>query len=163
MGCVVLSNIGFLFIGLMLLFFPLVPWFSNLMGFSFLLSIVCRWDWEKRQNGNGERGKLVWALASLSSVAVVGWGGGSVGVLGMRVQKCEECLQLGMESFCGLHFGVKEKAVGGVLKRCTGETLLWLWVPAMSIYLPKCHGNSILITWKHLKCVFSFHNSSLKN
>ena len=36
----------------------------------------------------------------------------------------EECLELGMESFCGLHFGVKEKAVGGVLKRCVGVTLL---------------------------------------
>ena len=29
--------------------------------------------------------------------------------------------------------------------------------------LPYCHYNSISITWKHLKCVFSFHNLSLKN
>ena len=42
----------------------------------------------------------------------------------LRIQKCEECLELGRESFCGLHFGVKEKAVGGVLKRCVGVTLL---------------------------------------
>ena len=42
----------------------------------------------------------------------------------LRVQKCEEYLELGMESFCGLHFGVKEKAVGGVLKSCTGVTSL---------------------------------------
>ena len=42
----------------------------------------------------------------------------------LRVQKCEEYLELGMDSFCGLHFGVKEKAVGGVLKSCTGVTSL---------------------------------------
>ena len=42
-------------------------------------------------------------------------------------------------------------------------TSLWLWVPAMCVYLPKCHGNSVSITWKHPKCVFSFANSSLKN
>ena len=27
----------------------------------------------------------------------------------------------------------------------------------------KCHHNSVSITWKHLKYVFNFHNSSLKN
>ena len=42
----------------------------------------------------------------------------------LRVQKCEEYLELGTESFCGLHIGVKEKAVGGVLKSCTGVTSL---------------------------------------
>ena len=31
------------------------------------------------------------------------------------------------------------------------------------VYLPKCHGNSVSISQKHLKCVFNFHNSSLKN
>ena len=33
----------------------------------------------------------------------------------------------------------------------------------MSVYLPKCHGNSVCMTWKHPKCVFNFANSSLKN
>ena len=41
--------------------------------------------------------------------------------------------------------------------------LLWPWVPTVCVYLPKGHGNSVSITQKHLKCVFSFHNSSLKN
>ena len=35
--------------------------------------------------------------------------------------------------------------------------------PLMCVYLPKCHHNYVFITWRHLKCVFSFHNSSLKN
>ena len=33
----------------------------------------------------------------------------------------------------------------------------------MCVYLPKCHGNSVSITWKHPKCVFSLVKSSLKN
>ena len=33
----------------------------------------------------------------------------------------------------------------------------------LCVYLLKCHHNSVSIVWKHLKCVFSFHNSSLKN
>ena len=36
------------------------------------------------------------------------------------------------------------------------------WIPKC-VYLQDCHHNSVSITWKHLKCVFSFHNSSLKN
>ena len=37
------------------------------------------------------------------------------------------------------------------------------WVPQICAYLPKCHQNSVSITQKHLKVVFSFNNSSLKN
>ena len=33
---------------------------------------------------------------------------------------------------------------------------------SLCVYLQKCHHNSVSITWKHLKYVFSFHNSSLK-
>ena len=40
---------------------------------------------------------------------------------------------------------------------------LWSWVPAMCAYLPKCQENSVFITWKYPKCVFSFTNSLLKN
>ena len=36
------------------------------------------------------------------------------------------------------------------------------WIPKC-VYLQDCHHNSVSITWKHLKCVFSFHNSSLEN
>ena len=35
--------------------------------------------------------------------------------------------------------------------------------PSMCVYLQKCHHNFVSITWKHLKCIFSFYNSSLKN
>ena len=42
-------------------------------------------------------------------------------------------------------------------------TTLWLWVPQICVYLPKCHYNSISITQIYLKVVFSVHNSSLKN
>ena len=35
--------------------------------------------------------------------------------------------------------------------------------PSLCVYLQKCHHNSVSIPWKHLKCVFNFHNSSLKN
>ena len=35
--------------------------------------------------------------------------------------------------------------------------------PSLCVYLQKYHHNSVSITWKHLKCVFSFHNSLLKN
>ena len=42
-------------------------------------------------------------------------------------------------------------------------TSLWPWVPQMYVYLPKCHHNSVSITQKHPKVVFSFANSSLKN
>ena len=38
-----------------------------------------------------------------------------------------------------------------------------LWVPQICVYLSKCHHNSVSITQKHLKVVFSFYNSSLKN
>ena len=34
---------------------------------------------------------------------------------------------------------------------------------SMFMYLQKCHYNSIYITWKYLKYVFSFHNSLFKN
>ena len=34
---------------------------------------------------------------------------------------------------------------------------------SMCVYLQKCHYNSVSIIWEHLKCVFNFHNSSLKN
>ena len=33
----------------------------------------------------------------------------------------------------------------------------------MSIYLQKCHWKQSYGNWKQLKCVFNFHNSSLKN
>ena len=46
---------------------------------------------------------------------------------------------------------------------CWREQKVWSWVPCMCVYLPKYHGNSVLITWKHLKYVFSLHNLSLKN
>ena len=42
-------------------------------------------------------------------------------------------------------------------------TTYMLWVPQIYVYLPKWHHNSISITQKHLKVVFSFHNLSLKN
>ena len=48
-------------------------------------------------------------------------------------------------------------------KGASDVTFLWRWVLVMFVYLPKCHGNSISITWKHPKCVFNFYNSSLKN
>ena len=46
-----------------------------------------------------------------------------------------------------------------VLKRAKGPTVDL----AMYVYLPKCHENSVYITWKHPKCVFSFATLSLKN
>ena len=55
------------------------------------------------------------------------------------------------------------RAVGESSKEVLDMTCLWPWVPWMCVYLPKCHHYSVSITWKHLKCVFSFHNSSLKN
>ena len=42
-------------------------------------------------------------------------------------------------------------------------TTYMLWVPQICVYLPNFHHNSVSITQKHLKVVFSFHNSSLKN
>ena len=48
-------------------------------------------------------------------------------------------------------------------KVAPGVTSLWPWVLAMCVYLPKCHGNLVSITWKHPKYVFNFANSSLKN
>ena len=42
-------------------------------------------------------------------------------------------------------------------------TTLWLWVPQICVYLPKCHHNFVSITQIHLNVVFSFHNSSLKS
>ena len=42
-------------------------------------------------------------------------------------------------------------------------TSLWPCVLEMYVYLPKCYHNSVFITQKHLKVVFSFANSSLKN
>ena len=45
----------------------------------------------------------------------------------------------------------------------TNLTTYMLWVSQICVYLPKCHHNSVDITQKHLKVVFSFHNSSLKN
>ena len=46
---------------------------------------------------------------------------------------------------------------------CWREQKVWPWDPCMCVYLPKYHENSVLITWKHLKYVSSFHNSSLKD
>ena len=43
------------------------------------------------------------------------------------------------------------------VKHC-GWTVRELWVS-----LRKCHRKQSYGNWKHLKCVFSFHNSSLKN
>ena len=37
------------------------------------------------------------------------------------------------------------------------------WVPSGWVKLQKCHITQFSITWKHLKYVFSFYNSSLKN
>ena len=37
------------------------------------------------------------------------------------------------------------------------------WVPSGWVKLQKCHITQFSITWKYSKCVFSFHNSSLKN
>ena len=48
-------------------------------------------------------------------------------------------------------------------KRGEWSQKLRLVGPSMCVYLQDCHHNSVSITWKHLKCVFSFHNSSLKN
>ena len=45
----------------------------------------------------------------------------------------------------------------------TDLTTYMLWVPQICVYLPKCHHNYVSITQKHLKVIFSFHNSSLKN
>ena len=42
-------------------------------------------------------------------------------------------------------------------------TSLWLWVPQMCVYLPKCHHNSVSMTQKYPKVVFNFVNLSLKN
>ena len=42
-------------------------------------------------------------------------------------------------------------------------TTLWLWVPQICVYLPKCRHNFVFITQIHLNVVFNFHNSSLKN
>ena len=42
-------------------------------------------------------------------------------------------------------------------------TTLWLWVPQICVYLPKCRHNFVSITQIHLNVVFNFHNSSLKN
>ena len=39
---------------------------------------------------------------------------------------------------------------------------IW-WVPSGWVKLQKCHITQFSITWKYSKCVFSFHNSSLKN
>ena len=102
------------------------------MGSSFLLSTVRRWDGEREQIVMGRRDEMgmereecwykLWLVGAL--LPRVGRGGGSVGVVRLRVQKCEEYLELGMDSFCGSHFGVKEKAVGGVLKSCASVTSL---------------------------------------
>ena len=48
-------------------------------------------------------------------------------------------------------------------KRGEWSQKLQLVGPSMCVYLQDCHHNFVSITWKHLKCVFSFHNSSLKN
>ena len=48
-------------------------------------------------------------------------------------------------------------------KKKTGFDYLHAWVPQICVYLPNFHHNSVSITQKHLKVVFSFHNSSLKN
>ena len=37
------------------------------------------------------------------------------------------------------------------------------WVPSGWVKLQKCHITQFSIAWKHLKCLFSFHNSSIKN
>ena len=48
-------------------------------------------------------------------------------------------------------------------KRGEWSQKLRLMSPSLCVYLQKCHHNSVSIPWKHLKCVFNFHNSSLKN
>ena len=61
------------------------------------------------------------------------------------------------------------------LKMCSrwwsaGESKMseWIWLLSdrgslICVYLSKCHHNSVFITQKHQKVVFSFANSSLKN
>ena len=46
-----------------------------------------------------------------------------------------------------------------VLERAKGLTV----DPSMCVYLQKCHHNSVSITQKNSKLVFSFANSLLKN
>ena len=53
----------------------------------------------------------------------------------------------------------KKKRRWRVLERVKGLTV----GPSICVYLQKCHHNFVSITWKNLKCVFNFHNSSLKN
>ena len=53
----------------------------------------------------------------------------------------------------------KKKKTTTVLEREKGLTVGF----SMCVYLQKCHYNSVSISWKYLKYVFSFHNSSLKN
>ena len=48
-------------------------------------------------------------------------------------------------------------------KRGEWSQKLQLVGPSLCVYLQKCHHNSVFITWKHIKFVFSLYNSSLKN
>ena len=48
-------------------------------------------------------------------------------------------------------------------KRGEWSQKLRLVGPSMCVYLQDCYHNSVSITWKHIKCAFSFNNSSLKN
>ena len=53
----------------------------------------------------------------------------------------------------------KKKKKTTMLERAKGLTVDL----SIYVYLQKYHHNFIYRTWKYLKCVFSFHNESLKN
>ena len=57
---------------------------------------------------------------------------------------------------------VEERAIGSHWS-WQGKDRTQKMRPTIWIYLQKCHHHSVFITLKHLKCVFSFHYSSLKN
>ena len=59
--------------------------------------------------------------------------------------------------------GKKKKKEKRRRRRRPDLTTYMLWVPQICVYLPNFHHNSVSITQKHLKVVFSFYNSSLKN
>ena len=68
-----------------------------------------------------------------------------------------------MGLFCvGWICGVKESLVE-LWKVAPEVIMLWPWVPHMCVYLQKCYHNSVFITQKHQKLVFSFVNSLLRN
>ena len=129
-----------------------------------MYKIPLEW-WKSWERGRG--GRLVqWREKGVSEVgaARVGWAPISDCVceeVRARQRQAQTCGGMKMEEWSGSHWWREPLQV--VPKDMPGVTLLWPWVPPMCVYLPKCHGNSVLITWKYLKYVFSFHNSSLKN